>query len=67
MTDSVVENNLRARRIARVGMIAAAYAAASLVALMFLGGLAWGPYNSVFLKPFACWRSFQQMLFLVLP
>lgn len=35
MTDSVVENNLRARRIARVGMIAAAYAAASLVALMF--------------------------------
>ena len=43
MTDSVVENNLRARRIARVGMIAAAYAAASLVALMFLGGLAWGP------------------------
>lgn len=43
ITDSVVNNNLRARRIARVGMIAAAYAAASLVALMFLGGLAWGP------------------------
>lgn len=30
-------------RIARTGMIAAAYAAASLATLMFLGGLAWGP------------------------
>ena len=30
-------------RIARIGMIAAAYAAASLATLMFLGGLAWGP------------------------
>lgn len=29
--------------IARVGMIAAAYAAATLVTVMFLGSLAWGP------------------------
>lgn len=29
--------------IARVGMIAAAYAACTLVTMMFLGGLAWGP------------------------
>lgn len=32
-----------ARRIARIGMIAATYAAASLVTILFLGGLAWGP------------------------
>lgn len=32
-----------ARRVARVGMIAATYAALTLVALLFLGSLAWGP------------------------
>lgn len=32
-----------AHRVARIGMIAAAYAAATLVAILFLGGLAWGP------------------------
>lgn len=31
------------RHIARVGVIAATYAAATLVAILFLGGLAWGP------------------------
>ena len=30
-------------RIARIGMIAAAYAAATIITLLFLGGLAWGP------------------------
>ncbi len=33
----------RARRVARVGVIAAVYAALTLVALLFLGSLAWGP------------------------
>lgn len=33
----------RARRVARTGMIAATYAALTLVALLLLGGLAWGP------------------------
>lgn len=33
----------RTRRIARVGMIAAAYAALTLVSMLFLGSLAWGP------------------------
>ena len=33
----------RARAIARRGVIAAAYAALTLVALLFLGSLAWGP------------------------
>lgn len=33
----------RARRVARIGMIAAVYAALTLVALLFLGSLAWGP------------------------
>ena len=33
----------RARRIARVGVISAVYAALTLVALLFLGSLAWGP------------------------
>ena len=33
----------RARRIARVGMIAAVYAGLTLVSLLFLGSLAWGP------------------------
>ncbi len=32
-----------ARSVARVGMIAAVYAALTLVALLFLGSLAWGP------------------------
>lgn len=32
-----------AQRVVRVGMIAAAYAALTLVALLFLGSLAWGP------------------------
>lgn len=32
-----------ARHIARVGVIAAAYAACTLVAMLFLGSLAWGP------------------------
>ena len=30
-------------RIARIGVIAAVYAACTLVAILFLGGLAWGP------------------------
>ena len=34
---------LRARRVAHVGVIAAAYAALTLVTLLFLGSLAWGP------------------------
>ena len=32
-----------AQAIARVGVIAAAYAACTLVAMLFLGSLAWGP------------------------
>lgn len=32
-----------AERVARIGVIAAVYAAATLVAILFLGGLAWGP------------------------
>lgn len=32
-----------ARRVARIGMIAAVYASLTLVALLFLGSLAWGP------------------------
>lgn len=34
---------MSAKRVARVGMIAATYAAATLVTMLFLGGLAWGP------------------------
>ena len=34
---------MRTQYVARVGMIAAAYAACTLVALLFLGSLAWGP------------------------
>lgn len=34
---------MNTRFIAQVGVIAAAYAAFTLVALLFLGGLAWGP------------------------
>ncbi|MCI2207632.1 MAG: QueT transporter family protein [Atopobiaceae bacterium] len=34
---------MRADRVARIGMIAALYAATTLVAILFLGGLAWGP------------------------
>lgn len=33
----------RARHVARIGMIAAVYASLTLVALLFLGSLAWGP------------------------
>lgn len=33
----------RTRRIVRIGMIAAVYAALTLVTLLFLGSLAWGP------------------------
>ena len=33
----------RAQRLARIGIIAALYAALTLAALLFLGGLAWGP------------------------
>lgn len=40
---STIAASLRSRRVARVGMIAAVYAATTLVALMFLQGLAWGP------------------------
>ena len=40
---STIAASFRSRRVARVGMIAAVYAAATLVALMFLQGLAWGP------------------------
>lgn len=40
---NAVATTVRARRVARVGMIAATYAALTLVALLFLGGLAWGP------------------------
>ena len=32
-----------ARRVARIGMVAAVYAGLALVALLFLGSLAWGP------------------------
>lgn len=35
--------DVRARRVAHVGTIAAVYAALTLVALLFLGSLAWGP------------------------
>lgn len=37
------KSQLGARRVARIAMIAALYAALSLVAMLFLGGLAWGP------------------------
>ena len=43
MVGGGVGDDARARRVARTGMIAATYAAASLATLMFLGGLAWGP------------------------
>ena len=33
----------RAQRLARIGIIAALYAALTLATLLFLGGLAWGP------------------------
>lgn len=36
-------SNPDARTVARIGMIAAVYAALTLVALLFLGSLAWGP------------------------
>lgn len=34
---------LGVERVARIGVIAAVYAASTLVAILFLGGLAWGP------------------------
>lgn len=34
---------MESERIARIGVIAAIYAAATLVAILFLGSLAWGP------------------------
>ena len=40
---AVDPSDLRARRVSRIGMIAATYAALTLVALLFLGSLAWGP------------------------
>lgn len=36
-------SGIGAERVARIGVIAAIYAAATLVAILFLGGLAWGP------------------------
>lgn len=39
----VSNSNLGARRTARIAMIAALYASLTLVAMLFLGGLAWGP------------------------
>ncbi len=38
-----VPNESRSKYIARAGVIAAVYAAASLIAMVFLQGLAWGP------------------------
>ena len=40
---STIVASLRSRRVARIGMIAAVYAATTLITLMFLQGLAWGP------------------------
>ncbi len=40
MRNSAVD---RTRRISRIAMIAATYAAATLLTMCFLGGLAWGP------------------------
>lgn len=37
------QHGIGADRVARIGMIAAVYAASTLVAILFLGGLAWGP------------------------
>ncbi len=42
-TNISVSSDARARRTVRAGMIAAAYAALTLVTLLFLGSLAWGP------------------------
>ena len=42
-TSSASKSALGARHVARIAMIAALYAALSLVAMLFLGGLAWGP------------------------
>lgn len=36
-------SGLTTERVARIGVIAALYAAATLVAILFLGSLAWGP------------------------
>ncbi len=42
-SQSTSKSNLGARRTARIAMIAALYASLTLVAMLFLGGLAWGP------------------------
>ena len=42
-TESAASSRAGARHVARVGVIAAAYAALTLVTLLFLGSLAWGP------------------------
>ena len=39
----VDSSDARAQRVARIGMIAATYAALTFVTLVFLGSLAWGP------------------------
>ena len=41
--DAVATASHRTTRVARAGIIAATYAAATLVTLLFLQGLAWGP------------------------
>ena len=43
LTHSVDPSVAHARRVARVGVIAAGYAGLTLVTLFFLGSLAWGP------------------------
>ena len=43
LTHSVDPSVAHARRVARVGVIAAGYAGLTLVTLLFLGSLAWGP------------------------
>lgn len=53
-----------ARYVAHVGVIAAAYAVCTLVAMMFLGSLAWGPSNSASARPCACWRCSRPRRFL---
>lgn len=43
VAETANDGGMDARRIARIGMIAATYAAGTLVTILFLGGLAWGP------------------------
>ena len=42
-SNPVADQATRTRSVARTGMIAAVYAALTLVAILFLGSLAWGP------------------------